>query len=70
MGGVLLRDAHALEHQDALAAQVVALMINQFYNLFALGQFGVWTVVAFVFLALMLFQLFRPMPKFDTAEKQ
>ena len=51
-------------------AWVVALMINQFYNLFALGQFGVWTVVAFVFLALMLFQLFRPMPKFDTAEKR
>ena len=49
-------------------AWVVALMINQFYNLFALGQFGVWTVVAFVFLALMLFQLFRPMPKFDKAE--
>ena len=46
-------------------AWVVALMINQFYNLIALGQFGVWTVVAFVFLALMLFQLFRPMPKFE-----
>ena len=49
-------------------AWVVALMINQFYGLFALGQFGFWTVVAFIFLALMLFQLFRPMPKFDTAE--
>jgi len=47
-------------------AWVVALMINQFYNLFALGQFGFWTIVAFAFLALMLFQLFRPMPKFDT----
>ena len=49
-------------------AWVVALMINQFYGLFALGQFGFWTVVAFAFLALMLFQLFRPMPKFDTAK--
>ena len=43
-------------------------MINQFYNLIALGQFGFWTVVAFIFLVLMLFQLFRPMPKFDTAK--
>ncbi len=45
-------------------AWVIGLFINQFYNLFALGQFGVWTVVAIVLFAAMLFQIFRPMPKF------
>jgi ferrous iron transport protein B len=48
---------------ECLFAWCVALMINQFYNWFALGQFGVWTVVAVAVLLLMLFQLFRPMPK-------
>ena len=43
-------------------AWVVGLMINQFY-LAATGVFSVWTVVAVVLLAAMLFQLFRPMPK-------
>ena len=44
-------------------AWVIGLFINQFYNLFVLGQFGVWTVVAIVLLVAMLFQIFRPMPK-------
>ena len=45
-------------------AWVIGLFINQFYNLFVLGQFGIWTVVAIVLFAAMLFQIFRPMPKF------
>ena len=44
-------------------AWVIGLFINQFYNLLVLGQFGIWTVVAVVLLAAMLFQIFRPMPK-------
>ena len=45
-------------------AWVIGLLINQFYNLFVLGQFGIWTVVAIVLLVAMLFQIFRPMPHF------
>lgn len=45
-------------------AWVIGLFINQFYNLLVLGQFGIWTVVAIVLLAAMLFQIFRPMPKY------
>ena len=44
-------------------AWVVGLMINQFY-LAATGVLSIWTVVALVFAALILFQLFRPMPKY------
>ena len=44
---------------------VVGMIINQLWELFALGNFGVWTVVAFVALAAILFQLFRPAPKFE-----
>ena len=44
-------------------AWVIGLFINQFYNLLVLGQFGIWTVVAIVLLAAMLYQIFRPMPK-------
>ena len=44
-------------------AWVIALFINQFYNLLVLGQFGIWTIVAIVLLVAMLFQIFRPMPK-------
>lgn len=44
-------------------AWVIGLFINQFYNLLVLGQFGIWTVVAIVLPAPMLFQIFRPMPK-------
>ena len=46
-------------------AWIVGLMINQFWEFFVLGSFGVWTVVAFIFLAAILFQLFRPAPKWD-----
>lgn len=45
-------------------AWVIGLIINQLYELIALGQFGFWTIVAFVLLAGMLFQIFRPMPHF------
>lgn len=47
-------------------AWCVALMIYQLGGL-ASGQveFGVWSVVAIAVLAAMLFQLFRPTPKFD-----
>ena len=44
---------------------LVGLMINQFWELAVLGNFGFWTVVAFIVLAGMLFQLFRPMPDYD-----
>ena len=53
--------AIALGYECAFA-RVVGLMINQFY-LAATGVFSVWTVVAVVFAALIIFQLFRPMPK-------
>ena len=43
-------------------AWVVGLMINQFY-LLSQGVVSIWTVVAVAFAALILFQLFRPMPK-------
>ena len=44
---------------------VVGMIINQLWELFVLGNFGFWTVVAFVALAAILFQLFRPAPKFE-----
>ena len=44
---------------------VVGLIINQLWELFVLGNFGFWTIVAFVLLAGILFQLFRPTPKWD-----
>jgi len=43
----------------------IGLIINQLWELFVLGNFGFWTVVAFVVLAGILFQLFRPTPKWD-----
>ncbi|MBS6598939.1 MAG: ferrous iron transporter B, partial [Collinsella sp.] len=49
---------------ECIFAWVIGLFINQFYNLLVLGQFGIWTVVAIVLLVAMLFQIFRPMPKF------
>lgn len=54
--------ATAIGYECAFA-WVIGLFINQFYNLLVLGQFGIWTVVAIVLLAAMLFQIFRPMPK-------
>ena len=44
---------------------IVGMIINQLWELFVLGNFGVWTVIAFVALAGILFQLFRPAPKWD-----
>lgn len=46
-------------------AWVVGMLINQFWELFVLGNFGVWTVIAFITLAALLFQLFRPTPTFE-----
>lgn len=46
-------------------AWLVGLMIYQFGMLLSGAGFTVWTVVAFVVLAGLLFQLFRPMPKYD-----
>ena len=46
-------------------AWVIGLIINQLWELIVLGSFGLWTVVAFVLLAAILFQVFRPMPKWD-----
>ena len=54
--------AIALGYECAFA-WVVGLIINQLYNLIVLGEFGLWTVAAFAFIALILFQLLRPMPK-------
>ncbi|MGN0076167.1 MAG: ferrous iron transporter B [Parafannyhessea sp.] len=48
---------------------IVGLLINQFYELVVFGNFGFWTVVAFVVLAGLLFQLFRPMPKWDEKDE-
>ena len=51
-------------------AWCVGLIINQLWELFVLGNFGAWTVVAFVLLAGMIFQIARPMPKTEsTSEK-
>ena len=44
---------------------IVGMIINQLWELIVLGNFGVWTVVAFVALAVILFMLFRPAPKFE-----
>lgn len=49
---------------------VIGLFINQFYELFVFGNFGFWTVVAFVLLAAMLFQVFRPTPKWDKSDEK
>jgi ferrous iron transport protein B len=43
-------------------AWCVGLIINQAYELIAFGNVGIWTLVAAVILAAMLWQLFRPMP--------
>lgn len=49
---------------------VIGLFINQFYELVVFGSFGIWTVIAFVLLAAMLFQLFRPAPKWDKKDEK
>ncbi len=52
-------------------AWVVALMIYQIGGL-ATGEvaFNFWTIIAFLFLAAILFQLFRPMPKYNKDENE
>ena len=51
-------------------AWCVGLIINQLWELFVLGNFGLWTVVAFVLLAGMIFQIVRPMPKQDEKDEK
>lgn len=46
-------------------AWAVGLMIYQFGTLLVGGGFSVWTAVACVVLAAILFQLFRPMPHYE-----
>ena len=52
-------------------AWCVGCMLYQFVGL-ALGEvsFGIWTVIAIVILALMLFQIFRPMPNYDKKDEK
>ena len=50
-------------------AWVVGTIINQLWELFALGSFSFWTIVAFVLLAGILFMLFRPAPKYDSKDE-
>ena len=51
-------------------AWCVGLIINQLWELFALGNFGAWTVVAFALLAGMIFQVVRPMPKTEQGDEK
>ncbi|WP_058270044.1 FeoB small GTPase domain-containing protein [Olsenella massiliensis] len=55
---------------ECIFGWVIGLFINQFYELVAFGQFGFWTVVAFVLLAAMLFQIFRPAPVWDKPDEK
>ena len=48
----------------------MGLIINQLWELFVLGNFGAWTVVAFVLLAGMIFQIARPMPKTERSDEK
>jgi len=52
-------------------AWCVGCMLYQFVGL-ALGEvsFGIWTVIAIIIAALMLFQIFRPMPNYDKKDKK
>ena len=51
-------------------AWCVGLIINQLWELVVLGNFGLWTVVAFVLLAGMIFQIVRPMPKTEQTDEK
>ena len=51
-------------------AWCVGLIINQLWELVVLGNFGLWTVVAFVLLAGMIFQIVRPMPKTERSDEK
>ena len=52
-------------------AWCVGCMLYQFVGL-ALGEvsFGIWTVIAIIIAALMLFQLFHPMPNYDKKDEK
>ncbi len=52
-------------------AWCVGCMLYQFVGL-ALGEvsFSIWTVIAIIIAALMLFQLFRPMPNYDKKDEK
>ena len=52
-------------------AWCVGCTLYQFVGL-ALGEvsFGIWTVVAIIIAALMLFQIFRPMPNYDKKDEK
>lgn len=47
---------------------VVGLIINQLWELVVLGHFGPWSVVAFVALGAIIFQLLRPSPRYKGSE--
>ena len=49
----------AIGYQCGLA-YVVALCINQIGNLIVYGQFGIWTVVAFILIIGFIYLLVRP----------
>ena len=49
-------------------AYAVALIIFQFGNMLA-GNFSIWSVIAIVVLGAMIFQVFRPTPRYDSEEK-
>ncbi len=55
---------------ECVFAWVIGLLINQFYELIVFGSFGIWTVVAVVLLAAMIFQLFRPMPQYEQTNER
>lgn len=58
----------ALGFQTGLA-YVLALIVYQLGMLFTAGTFGFGTIVAIVFLVIILYMLFRPEPKIDKTQK-
>lgn len=49
---------------------VLGLIINQLWDFFVLGTFGIWTAVAFVLLAAIIFQTLRPTPKWEHKDER
>jgi ferrous iron transport protein B len=49
---------------------VVGLLINQFYEWFVFGSFGFWTVIAICFAALIVWQVFKPMPTWTDKDQK
>ena len=47
---------------------VVGMIINQLCELFMFGEFGIWTIIAIAALALMVWQIVRPMPDYDKTD--